>query len=136
MGEKITATAEIVTHKGAKILINDFGGLKGQELADALKSVSQAMAPKLVTKQDWLSISLFTDCQFDESATKVMIRVHKAMIDRFLAMAEVGLNPTQKKGLELVHSVAKSNVPLGFFDTVDEAKDWAVEVYKKKITNA
>lgn len=131
MGEKLTATAEIIDHKGVQILLNDFSSLKGQELADALKAISQVMAPKIANTKDWLSISLFTNCLFDEAATKVLIRVHKGMIDHFLAMAEVGLNPTQKKGLELVHSVAKSSVPLAFLDTLEEAKDWVIEVYRK-----
>jgi hypothetical protein len=135
MEEKIAATAEIITYKGAKILFSDFSGLTDQELTNALKSVSRAMMPKLKDKKDWLSVGLFTNCRFNESASRVLIQMHKGMIDSFVAIAEVGLNATQQKGLELVHSVARSNVPLKFFQDADEAKDWTVEVYRKKNTN-
>jgi hypothetical protein len=43
MGEKLTNTPEIIEHKGVQILFDNLSGLKGQELADALKAVSTAM---------------------------------------------------------------------------------------------
>ncbi len=107
MPEKISANSEIITYKGAKILFSDFSGLADQQLTEALKSVSRAMIPRLKDKQDWLSVGLFTNCQFNESASKVLIQMHKGMTNGFVAIAEVGLNPTQQKVLELLHSVAK-----------------------------
>ncbi len=129
MGEKLTKTAEIIEHKGVQILFDNLSGLEGQELADALKAVSQAMISRIKHKNDWVAVNLFTGCVFDEAATKVLIRVHKAMMPYFLAIAEVGLSPIQQSGIQLVHSVAKSNVPLRFLDSVEEAKDWVVSIH-------
>lgn len=131
MGEKLTSTAEIIEHKGVQILFNDFTGLQGQELADALKAVSRAMLSRITSRKDWLSVNDYTGCIFDEAATKALIRVHKGMRGFFLAIAEVGLRQIQKTSIELMHSVAQSNVPLSFPDTVEEGKDWVVEIYRQ-----
>jgi len=132
MGEKLTKTAEIIEHKGVQIVFDNLSGLKGQELADALKAVSRAMVPKITHKKDWVAVNLFTGCVFDEAATKVLIRVHNAMITSCMAIGEVGLSPIQKSGIELVHSVAKSKVPLKFLESVEEAKDWVVSVHREQ----
>lgn len=131
MGEKLTKTAELIEHKGVQVLFNDFRGLQGQQLADALKDVSRAMLGRIASKKDWLSVNDYTGCVFDEAATKALIRVHKGMTGFFLAIAEVGLRQIQKTSVELIHSVAKSDIPLSFPDTVEEGKDWVVEIYRK-----
>ena len=131
MDEKLTKTAEIIEYKGVQILFNDFKGLQGQGLADALKAVSRAMLPRITSRKDWLSVNDYTDCIFDEAATKALIRVHKGMTGFFLAIAEVGLRQIQKTSIELIHSVAQSNVPLSFPDSVEEGKDWVVEIHRQ-----
>ena len=131
MGERLTETAEIIEHKGVKILFNDFSGLQGQKLANALKDVSRAMISRITSRKDWLSVNDYTGCIFDEAATKALIRVHKGMTGFFLAIAEVGLRQIQKTSVELIHSVAKSDIPLSFPDTVEEGKDWLVEIYRR-----
>ncbi len=131
MGEKLTKTAELIDHNGVEILFNDFRGLQGQELADALKAVSRAMLPRITTRKNWVSVNDYTNCIFDEAATKALIRVHKGMTGFFLAIAEVGLTQIQKTSIELMHSVAKSDVPLRFPATVEEGKDWVVEIYRR-----
>ncbi len=135
MGEKLTETAEILEHKGVEILFNDFRGLQGQQLADALKAVSRAMLSRITSRKDWLSVNDYTDCIFDEAATKALIRVHKGMTGFFLAIAEVGLRQIQKTSIELIHSVAQSDVPLNFPDSVEEGKDWVVEMYRQHAKN-
>jgi hypothetical protein len=132
MGEKLTKTAEIIEHKGVQILLNDFRGLQGQELADALKAISRAMLPRITSRKDWLSVNDYTGCTFDEAATRALIRVHKGMTGFFLAIAEIGLRQIQKTSLELIHSVAQSDIPLSFPDTVEEGKDWVVEIYRQR----
>jgi hypothetical protein len=135
MGDKLTKTGEIIEHKGVQILYNDFRGLKGQELADALKAISRAMISRITSRKDWLSVNDYTGCVFDEAATKALIRVHKGMTGFFLAIAEVGLRQIQKTSIQLIHSVAKSDIPLSFPDTVEEGKDWVAEIYRKHATN-
>ena len=132
MGEKLTDTAEIIEHKGVQIVFHDLSGLKGRVLADALIDISQAMISKIKHKNDWVAVNLFTDCTFDDTATKVLIRVHKAMMPYCMAIGEVGLSPIQQSGIQLVHSVAKSKVPLRFLDSVEEAKDWVVSIHKEQ----
>jgi hypothetical protein len=131
MSEKLTKTAEMIEYKGVQILFNDFKGLQGQELADALKAVSRAMLPRIESRKDWLSVNDYTGCIFDEASTKALIRVHKGMTGFFLAIAEVGLRQIQKTSIELIHSVAKSDIPLSFPDTVEEGKDWVVEIFRQ-----
>ncbi len=134
MGEKLTDTAEIVEHKGVTILFDNLSGLKRQELANALKAVSMAMISKAANKKDWVAVNLFTGCVLDEATTKVLIQIRKAMVPLFLAIADVGLNPTQKSMIELIQALAKSKVPLRYFDGVEEAKDWVVSVYAEQKT--
>ena len=50
----------------------------------------------------------------------------------FLAIAEVGLSPIQKASIELVQAVAKFNVPLRSFDSLEEAKDWVASVHTEQ----
>jgi len=131
MGEKLTETAEIIEHKGVKILFNDFSGLQGQKLANALKEVSRAMIARIASRKDWLSVNDYSGCIFDEAATKALIRVHKGMTGFFMAIAEVGLRQIQKTSIMLMHSVAKSDIPISFPDTLEEGKDWVVEIHKQ-----
>jgi hypothetical protein len=132
MGEKLTKTAEIIEHKGVQILFNDFKGLQGQQLADALKEIARAMRPRIGSRKDWLSVNDYTGCMFDEAATKALIRVQKGMTGFFLAIAEVGLSPIQRSSIELMHSLAKSDTPMSFPATVEEAKDWVVSVHREQ----
>ncbi len=132
MGAKLTDTAEIIEHKGVQILFDNLSSLKRQELANALKAVSTAMISRTPEKKDWVAVNLFTGCVLDEATTKILIRIRKAMVPFFLAIADVGLNPTQKASIELVHALAKSKVPLRYFDSVEEAKDWVVSVYTEQ----
>jgi len=132
MGEKLTETAEIIEYKGVQILFNDFSGLRGQELADALRASTKAMIPKVASgKKDWLSVNLFANCFLDAAAQKTLKKVHKAMAGSFVAIADVGLSHIQSMAIELAASLAGSAVPLTFPDTVDEAKEWVVEIHKK-----
>jgi hypothetical protein len=132
MRERLTSTAEIIEYKGVQILFNDFSGLKGQEISDAIRACNKVMISKMASgKRDWLSINLFTNCFFDEAAQKALVKVHKAMVGFFVAIADVGLSRIQTIAIEIAASLAGSGVPLKFLDTVDEAKDWVVEVHQK-----
>ncbi len=132
MGERLTDKAEIIEYKGVQILFNDFSGLKGQELADAIKSSSKAMIPKVASgKKDWVSINLYTNCLFDAASQKALTKVHKAMIGYFVAIADVGLSHIQSIAIELAASLAGSAVPITFPNTVDEAKEWVVQTHNK-----
>ena len=42
MGERLTSTAEIIEYRGVQVLFNDFSGLKGQEIADAIKHATRS----------------------------------------------------------------------------------------------
>jgi len=132
MGEKLTKTAEIIEHKGVQVLVDNLSGLKGQELADALKAVNTVMRPRAKGKKDWVAINLFTDCFFDDAAVKILIQIRSEMRHTFLAIAEVGASPLQRTSLELINTVAKSQVPFRTFDNVEEAKDWVVSVYAEQ----
>ncbi len=132
MGEKLTNTAEIIEHKGVQILFDNLTGLKRQELVNALKAVSKAMTSKTPNKKDWVAVNVFTGCVLTEPVIKILIRIRSAMMPFFLAIADVGLNPTQKYSIELIHELAKSKVPLKYFDTVEEAKEWVVSVYMEQ----
>lgn len=134
MGQKLTRTGEVIEHRGAQILFNDFSGLSGHELTDALKEISRAMAPRTTNKKDWLSIALFTGAKFDEHAAKILIKVHRSMADCYLAIAEVGMSAKDALAVQLVNTVAHSNVPIRFFDSIDEAKEWVVEVHGQKVS--
>ena len=70
-------------------------------------------------------------CFFDEAAHKTLIKVHKAVVGFFVAIADVGLSNIQTLAIDLAASLAGSAVPLKFPGTVDEAKDWVVEVHQK-----
>ena len=90
------------------------------------------MIPKVASgKKDWLSVNLFANCFFDAAAQKTLTKVHKAMAGFFVAIADVGLSHIQSIAIELAASLAGSAVPLTFPDTVDEAKEWVVEIHKK-----
>jgi hypothetical protein len=132
MGEKLTNTAEIIEHKGVQILVDNLSGLKGQELADALKAVNTVMRPRAKDKKDWVCVNVFTDCFFDEATTKILIRIRSEMRHTFLAIAEVGASPLQRSSLELINAVAKSEVPLRTFNSLEEAKDWVVSVHAEQ----
>jgi hypothetical protein len=135
MGQKISRTAEIIEHKGVQILLNDFTGLNGREIVDAIKENSRAMIDKTTPgRKDWLSVSVFTDCFFDDAALKALSRVREAMKPFFVAMAEVGMREVQKVGLDIAAKSSKTDIPYRFFDNVEEAKDWLVEMYTKHVS--
>ena len=92
------------------------------------------MISKTKNKNDWVAVNLFKGCVFDEASTKVLIRIRKAMIPFFVAIAEVGLSPIQKSSVELVNAVAKSKVPLRSLASVEEAKDWVVSIHSETNT--
>ena len=134
MGERLNKTGEIIEYEGAQILFNDFSGLKGQELADALKASTKVMLPKMASgKRDWLSVNVFNDCFFDEAATKIVMKVHKGTVGYFVAVADVGLSSIQSMAVKLADSLSGSKIPIKFADTVEEAKKWVVEVYKERM---
>jgi 2',3'-cyclic-nucleotide 2'-phosphodiesterase (5'-nucleotidase family) len=108
--------------------------LKGKEIVEALRALNKIMVPKLASgKTDWLSINVFNNCVFDESATRALMKVHKSMVGFFVAIADVGLTPIQSAGMQLSDSLIGSAIPLKFADTVDEAKEWVVEVHRKTV---
>ncbi len=49
----------------------------------------------------------------------------------FIANALVGLNSIQKAAIEITGALKKLSFEHKFFDTQEEAMDWAAEVYKK-----
>lgn len=135
MGHRITRTAEIIEHKGVQILVNDFTGLTGREIADAIKENSRAMVSKTTPgRKDWLSVSIFIDCFLDDAALKALSRVREAMKPFFIAMAEVGMHEVQKVGLDIAAKSSKTDIPYQFFDNIDEAKDWLAEMYMKHMS--
>ena len=134
MRQKITRTAEIIEYKGVKILVNDFSGLSGQEIVDAIKENSRAMIFKTTLgKKEWLNLSIFTDCHFDEAALKALSRVRLRMKPFFVAMAEVGMSDVQKLGLDMAASTSKTDIPYRVFSDADEAKDWLATMYSKHV---
>jgi hypothetical protein len=87
MGEKLTKTSEIIEHKGVQILLNDFSGLKGQEIGEAIKATSKAMIPKTANKRDWTCINIYRNCVFDAESQKTLMKIHKIMAGFFIAWA-------------------------------------------------
>ena len=134
MGEMITRNAEMIEHKGVQIVKLEFVGMSGQELADGIKLASRAMIPKLTPgKREWLNITIFTDCFFNETALKALSNGMEGMSTSFIAVAVVGMHNIQQIGLDIAASSSKTEFLHRFFEDVDEAKDWLVTMHSKHV---
>lgn len=131
MEQKLGRTAKIVQHKGVEILISDYSGLKGQQLIDAMKDNTKIFAPRVIGRRDCVVVSLLKDCLLNEDSLQYTIKMQKAMDGTFIANALVGLNPIQKAAIEITGALKKLSFEHKFFDSQEEAMDWAAEVYKK-----
>ncbi len=131
MEERLGRTAIIIHHKGVEIIVSDFTGLKGNELAEALKENTRAVAPKTKNKKDWVIVNLFKDCLFDEGSIKYLSKIQKAMCGHFLASANVGLNDIQRMALDIPRALLHESLAVKHFDSEKEAFDWASEYAKR-----
>ncbi len=59
------------------------------------------------------------------------MKMRIAMDGTFIANALVGVNPIQRTAIEITGALKKSTCATGFFDSQEEAMDWAVEEHKK-----
>ncbi len=131
MEQKLGRTARIVQHKGVEILISDYSGLKGQELMEAMKNNTKIFAPMVTGRRDCVIVSLLNDCLLNEDTLQYTMKMQKAMDGTFVANALVGLSPIQKAAVEITGALKKLSFEHKFFDSQEEAMDWAAEVYKK-----
>jgi hypothetical protein len=131
MGEKFGKKAETIQHKGVEIIVTDYSGLKGQELLEAMKENAKIIVPKVTGRHDCLMVNLFIDCQLTDHSLKYIAKIQRAMDGTFVASALVGMSAIQRAGIEITGSISKSGFQTRFFDTPEEAMDWAAEEYKK-----
>jgi len=131
MTELAEKKAKIVKHKGVEMFITDYSGLKGPELLEAMQGNAKVIVPRVIGRRDCLMVNLFNDCQLTDTALKYIAKIQRAMDGTFIASALVGMSAIQKAGIEITGCVTKSGFVTRFFDTQEEAMDWAAEEYRK-----
>ncbi len=131
MEEILGKTAKIIRHNGVEVIISDFTGLKGNELTEALKANTKAVAPRTNIKRDWPTINIFRDCLFNEDSVKYLSKIQKAMYGHFIASANIGLSDIQKMALDIPRGLFRESFSVRHFDTEKEALDWVTQEYKK-----
>ena len=134
MERKLSGTVKIVQHKGVEIMVGDYTGLKGHELAERLKENTKAIKPIARDKRDCVLVDLFNGCLLDEESAKYLVKVQKAMEGFFVAYAAVGISEVQASALKVNRALRNSSIATEFFGSDIEAMDWVAGEYKRFAT--
>jgi len=114
---------KLVQHKGKDIVLNDYSGLRGEDLRNMIdKMVDFNMT---IQNPNYLLLVDFTDCSANAAVVqrfKSAAVQMKPIIDK---TAVVGIRGVQQV---LVNAVLKfAKIQISQFDTREKAKDWLVD---------
>lgn len=112
-----------VTHKGKRVLVQDYRGCVGQEVIIAIRA-NEAFSRSQKVKSGIRVMTDFTDVYADRESLKVLKESAKEFRDYFDKRAVVGVIGVQRFFLAVVNQFAEIKVMP--FDTREQALEWLV----------
>lgn len=116
-------SATWIEHKGKRILLVKYGGLKPAEMLDLILTATQMLVAE--KSNQVLSLSDVTDCYVNKEFTELSKKqgaISLPLTKKAAIVGVVGIKSILLKGVNAFSP--KPRVP---FDTVEEALDWLAE---------
>jgi len=113
-----------ITHKGKRILFEDYSGLQGDEMLDALRdtqAVYQSLSAPVPVLVD------LTNARADDVFLEEIKRIGKEYEARIERIGNVGVSGAKKLLATAYHAVTAQTNKSGYFSNMEEAKNFLAE---------
>ncbi len=127
MEEKINDILRWIEYKGHRILFSDYRDLKFEELTNAIQQCEKDFAELgKAGGSEFLLLTDLTGAYLDKEAIEAFVRLGRTVDPFAKASAVAGMSGLRKRMIRMHNRIF--SVQRTAFDSLDEAKEWLINV--------